>query len=88
MFAILSTLLLLPSLILGAMIYPSINLVGWLLPIVNVSGGTLLGLAGLVEFVPEFIHMRNDTPKRFLLVLIFFAIGLIFTLGLLQIHHH
>lgn len=85
---IVSTALVLPTLFLGVLFYPTIQGLGWALPIVNVMGGTALTIAAIIEFVPEFIEARNAPIKKFVPVILSFMLGVIFTAMFLQMHSH
>ncbi|UWD34104.1 ZIP family metal transporter [Mesomycoplasma molare] len=85
---LITTLLLVPIMTIGAFINRFLNSVWWLLPLINSSGGSILTFVVVIELTPEFIHLRNRTKKEWYLALIAFAIGIIMTLMLLAFHSH
>ncbi|MGZ9428367.1 hypothetical protein [Mycoplasma sp. 1012] len=85
---LLTTLLLIPIMTIGAFINRHLQTIWWLLPIINASGGSILTFVVVIELVPEFIHLRNGSKKEWYWSLIFFAIGIIGTLMMLSFHSH
>ncbi|MBN3534622.1 ZIP family metal transporter [Mycoplasma procyoni] len=85
---LLTTLLLIPIMFVGAYINQVLRQTWWIIPIVNASGGSILTFVVVIELVPEFIHLRNNTKKDWYIALIFFAIGIIGTLMILAFHTH
>ncbi|WGI37066.1 hypothetical protein QEG99_03240 [Mesomycoplasma lagogenitalium] len=85
---LLTTLLLIPIMIVAAFINQYLRTQWWIMPFVNASGGAILTFVVIIELVPEFIHLRNNAKKEWYLILIFLAIGIVFTLMLLAFHSH
>ncbi|WP_215739982.1 ZIP family metal transporter [Mesomycoplasma hyorhinis] len=85
---LLTTVLLIPIITIGAFINRFLEQAGWILPIVNASGGAILSFVVIVELVPEFIHLRSGAKKQWYFTLIWFVCGIIIASILLSFHAH
>ncbi|QJB70995.1 ZIP family metal transporter [Mycoplasma sp. 1654_15] len=85
---LLTTIILIPIITIGAFVYRFLNQAGWILPIVNASGGAILSFVVVVELVPEFIHLRSGAKKQWYITLIWFVSGIIIASILLSFHAH
>lgn len=85
---ILTTLILVPIIVIGAFANKFFQQQGWILPLFNASGGAILSFVVIVELVPEFIHLRNQSSKSWHITLILFALGIVSALILLTMHQH
>ncbi|CAC13465.1 predicted coding region [Mycoplasmopsis pulmonis] len=83
-----SVLILIPIMTIGAFINRFLSQIWWLLPFIYASGGTIIAFVAVIELVPEFIHLRNDSKKTWYFTLISFGCGIIFTLVILSFHSH
>ncbi|WP_240532051.1 ZIP family metal transporter [[Mycoplasma] collis] len=91
LYNIVTIALIIPIMIVGAYINRYLRgsvQTGWILPVVNAFGGSILAFAVIIELVPEFIHLRNSGKKEWYLSLVFFGIGIILTVMLLAFHTH
>lgn len=89
---LISTLIMLPLILVSAYVYPYLNRVGLIIPFLNASAGSVLIFVALVEFVPEFITYRaykNVTEKKvWNKVILFLSAGILFSLTVLGFHQH
>nr|WP_318023785.1 hypothetical protein [Mesomycoplasma ovipneumoniae] len=85
---LITTLILIPIIVIGAFLNRFFIQTGWLIPFFNVSGGAILSFVVIIELVPEFIHLRNNSSKQWHISLILFAAGIVFALILLTLHQH
>lgn len=76
---------LIPIMFVGAYINPYLASVGWILPLTNASGGTIITFVGIIELVPEFLHNKKMKAKEWYKVIISFGFGIIFALILLSL---
>ncbi|WP_041594557.1 hypothetical protein [Mesomycoplasma conjunctivae] len=85
---LITTLILIPIIVVGAFINRWLNSVGWIIPFFNVAGGAILSFVVVIELVPEFIHLRNSSSKQWYIAILLFAIGIVSALILLNFHSH
>ncbi|UVD81507.1 hypothetical protein NV226_02100 [Mycoplasma iguanae] len=85
---LLTILLLLPIMLVSSFLNKYIEQVGWLIPVINASGGAILTFVAIIELVPEFIHLRNGTQRKWYITLFWFASGIVFAVILLSFHSH
>lgn len=88
LFNFITLILIIPIMFLGAFIGKFLNKVGWLIPSLEILGGSIIVFMAIVELVPEFIHYRNENKKVIYTTLIVFALSIILTLILLSFHTH
>lgn len=88
LFNFITLILIVPIMFLGAFIGKFLNKVGWLIPSLEILGGSIIVFMAIVELVPEFIHYRNENKKVIYTTLIVFALSIILTLILLSFHTH
>lgn len=88
LFNFITLILIIPIMFLGAFIGKFLNKVGWLIPSLEILGGSIIVFMAIVELVPEFIHYRNENKKVIYTTLIIFALSIILTLILLSFHTH
>lgn len=74
-----------PIMFIGAYINQYLAAVGWILPLTNASGGTIITFVGIIELVPEFLHNKRMKVKEWYKVIISFGFGIIFALILLSL---
>ena len=60
-------------------------MIGWLLPLVSVSGGCVLSFVSVIELAPEFIHFKKVETWTWYKILIFFALGIIIAISLIML---
>ena len=77
-----------PIMFIGAYINKYLVQVGWILPFVNVSGGSVVTFVGIIELVPEFLHHKKMTAKEWYKLIACFSFGIIFSLVFLSLSHH
>lgn len=85
---LITTVILIPIITIGAFANKFFIQTGWLIPLFNVSGGAILSFVVIIELVPEFIHLRNKSSFQWHFSLLLFAIGIIIALVLLTMHEH
>ncbi|ASU14238.1 hypothetical protein CIB43_00336 [Mesomycoplasma hyopneumoniae] len=85
---LITTLILVPIIIVGAFLNRFFIKTGWLIPFFNVSGGAILSFVVIIELVPEFIHLRNNPSFQWHFSLFLFALGIILALIILILHEH
>ncbi|AJC49665.1 hypothetical protein [Mesomycoplasma flocculare] len=85
---LITTLILVPIITLGAFLNRFFIQTGWLIPFFNVSGGAILSFVVIIELVPEFIHLRNNPSFQWNFSLFLFALGIIIALIILVLHQH
>lgn len=85
---LLTTVLLIPIMLISAYMSRYLEKIGWILPIINASGGAIITFVAIIELVPEFIHLRSGKKKHWYIALGCFAAGIIFSLILLSFHSH
>ncbi|UTS70929.1 hypothetical protein [Mycoplasma bradburyae] len=83
-----TTILIIPIMLIGAYVNPLLRQVGWILPIVNASGGVIITFMAIIELVPEFIHNKSMKTADWYKVLISFALGLVIAILILSFHEH
>lgn len=88
LFNFVTLILIIPIMFLGAFIGKFLSKVGWLIPSLEILGGSIIVFMAIVELVPEFIHYRNENKKVIYTTLIIFALSIILTLILLSFHTH
>ena len=88
LFNFITLILIIPIMFLGAFIGKFLSKVGWLIPSLEILGGSIIVFMAIVELVPEFIHYRNENKKVIYTTLIIFALSIILTLILLSFHTH
>lgn len=81
-------LALIPIMIIGAATHNFLEGVGWILPIVNASGGSIITFVGVIELVPEFLHHNKMNSKEWYKLIFWFALGIVFALIILSFHSH
>lgn len=82
-----TTLLIIPIMIVGAYLNRFLRNVGWIIPLVNASGGVIITFLAVIELVPEFIHNRSMKTADWYKMLISFAFGLVFAILILSVHN-
>lgn len=85
---LITTLILVPIITVGAFLNRFFIRTGWLIPFFNVSGGAILSFVVIIELVPEFIHLRNNPSFQWHFSLFLFALGIILALIILILHEH
>lgn len=82
---ILTLLMIIPVMFIGAFINRYLEIIGWLLPLVSVSGGCVLSFVSVIELAPEFIHFKKAETWTWYKILIFFALGIIIAISLIML---
>ncbi|MDE5775160.1 MAG: hypothetical protein K2H51_02420, partial [Malacoplasma sp.] len=60
---------------------------GWVLPLANISGGSVITFVGIIELVPEFLHHKKMSSKEWYKLIICFSVGIVFALVFLSLSH-
>ncbi|RXY97259.1 hypothetical protein D8X55_00985 [Malacoplasma penetrans] len=77
-----------PVMVIGAYINQYLAQVAWILPFVNVSGGSIIAFVGVIELVPEFLHYKRMSSKDWYKLIICYSVGIVFALFILSFHTH
>ncbi|MBG0730577.1 hypothetical protein [Mycoplasma sp. 'Moose RK'] len=85
---LITTVILVPIIAIGAFANRFFISTGWLIPFFNISGGAILSFVVIIELVPEFIHLRNSSSSKWYISLVLFSVGIVFALILLTMHEH
>ncbi|WP_255565845.1 hypothetical protein [Mycoplasma sp. E35C] len=83
-----TTILIVPIMFIGAYVNQWLRSIGWLIPLVNASGGVIITFMAIIELVPEFIHNKQLKTAAWYKVLISFALGLVVGIFILSFHQH
>lgn len=88
LFSLIFIISIIPFVIIGSFFINGINSVWWLLPFLySISGVTTL-LTSILEIIPEFIHYRNASLKKWILITCTMAGGALLSILLILIHSH
>lgn len=79
-------LAIIPIMFVGAYINQYLSMVGWILPLVNASGGSIIAFVGVIELVPEFLHYKKMSSKDWYKLIICYSVGIVFALFVLSFH--
>lgn len=79
-------LAIIPVMFIGAYINKYLSSIGWLLPLVNASGGSIIAFVGVIELVPEFLHYKKMSSKEWYKLIICYSVGIVFALFVLSFH--
>ncbi|AWX42595.1 Uncharacterised protein [Metamycoplasma cloacale] len=85
---LLTLVLIIPIMFLGAFLGQYINKVAWIEPFLTTMGGAIIVFMSVIELVPEFIHYRNESTKTIYITLIVLASSIVLTLIFLSFHTH
>ncbi|ACF07027.1 Uncharacterised protein [Metamycoplasma arthritidis] len=88
LFNFITLLLIIPIMFFGAFLGKFLDRIGWLIPSLEIMGGTIVIFMSIIELVPEFIHYRNEKVKTIYGTLATIALAMVFTLVLLSFHTH
>ncbi|MDE5766946.1 MAG: ZIP family metal transporter [Malacoplasma sp.] len=80
-------LALIPIMFIGAYINKYLVYAGWVLPLANISGGSVITFVGIIELVPEFLHHKKMSSKEWYKLIICFSVGIVFALVFLSLSH-
>lgn len=82
-------LAIIPIMFIGAYVNKYLDLLGgWILPLANASGGTIITFVAIIDLVPEFLHNKKMIAKEWYKLIIIFGLGIVFALILLSFHTH
>ncbi|TPE56926.1 hypothetical protein FJO69_02680 [[Mycoplasma] falconis] len=84
----LTFLLIIPFMFIGAYSGSLLLKNKWLIALIFSLGGAIMLFMGVFELIPEFIHVRNQSPRILYTTFIIFALAIVFTLILLCFHSH
>lgn len=74
--------------IIGIFTFNYIFNIYWIMPFINCIAGGSMFFVSIFDLVPEFIHNKNMTTKQWLLTILWFVIGTLFSIIMCVIHHH
>lgn len=86
--SILLLMIMIPFTILGGFLINNIQAIWWLMPLFYSISGTLMTLGGILEVIPEFIHMRNAKISEWIWIVVWLSAAIILSIILLLIHSH
>lgn len=86
--SILLLMIMIPFTILGGFLINNIQAIWWLMPLFYAISGTLMTLGGILEVIPEFIHMRNAKISEWIWIVVWLSAAIILSIILLLIHSH
>lgn len=86
--SILLLMIMIPFTILGGFLINNIQAIWWLMPLFYSISGTLMTLGGILEVIPEFIHMRNAKISEWIWIVVWLSAAVILSIILLLIHSH
>ncbi|MDE5651556.1 MAG: ZIP family metal transporter [Ureaplasma sp.] len=86
--SILLLFIMIPFTILGGFLINNIQSIWWLMPLFYSISGTLMTLGGILEVIPEFIHMRNAKISEWIWIVVWLSSAIILSIVLLLIHSH
>ncbi|AYK04629.1 ZIP family metal transporter [Metamycoplasma hominis] len=86
----LTFLLIIPFMLIGGLLgqYIEHSKVFWIIPSFLALGGGIITFMSIFELVPEFIHVRNQSPKVLYTSFALFSLGLVLTIVILCFHTH
>lgn len=82
---ILTLVMIIPIMFIGAFINKYLDNIGWLLPLVSISGGCILSFVSVIELAPEFIHFKKAETWTWYKIIIFFGLGIILAIALIML---
>lgn len=84
----LSQLITIPFIFMGSYLAHAIQNINWFLPLLfSISSGMLLMFA-ILEFIPEVIHNKNISSKKWYIAILWMSIGIILAVIISLIHNH
>lgn len=88
LYTILTLVMIVPIMFVGAFINKYLQAIGWFLPLVSISGGSILSFVSVIELAPEFIHFKKTETKTWYKILAFFALGIVLSVTLIILDAH
>lgn len=79
--------LIIPFIFIGVYAYNFVDSQPWLQSVIQAIVGSIMVFTAFVEFIPEFYH-TNLTGKKWIVTILLFFIGMVFTILILSFHLH